>query len=291
MPKDTTTTKTEVKLDPAATAPPVNAQVAKVDLKMPMAPPREETGFEDFTQSDLAVPFLIVLQKGHPQVEDGNPKQVVGAKAGMLMNTVTNELYDGKVGVEAILVHRVHNFLEWIPRDDGGGLVNVFAANAPEVLDAQRKAGRKFGKLKINDNNDLVETFNVFCLLTKPDGRRERCVLGFSSTNIGPYKRWMTQAMSQTHTVEGGGQAPIPMWGHRYRITTQFNQKKSNTWYTFNVTFADGSAEKARIPDDAPESSEAKDFRALLTSGAATANFESATRERGADEEGDGYTM
>jgi hypothetical protein len=242
----------------AATTVPLDspAQVAKVDITSNALKQREETGFEDFTQADLAVPFLIVLQKGHPQVEEGNPKAVPGAKAGMLMNTVTNELFDGKLGVEVILVHRIHNFLEWIPRDDGGGLVNVFAANDPVVLDIQRKAGRKFGKLKIGDNNDLVETFNVFCLMTKPNGQRERIVLGFSSTNIRPYKNWMTQAMSQTHQLEGGQQAPLPMWAHRYRVTTQFQQKKGNSWYTFNVGFSDGSAEKARIPEDAPESAD-----------------------------------
>jgi hypothetical protein len=117
------------------------------------------TGFEDMTQDDFAVPFVGILQKGSPQVEEENPRNVAGAKAGMFFNNVTNELYEGKTtGIVVIPVHRTRSIIEWIPTDDGGGLVNVFEPDAPEVKAVLAKAGKKFGKLKIGDNNDLVET-------------------------------------------------------------------------------------------------------------------------------------
>jgi hypothetical protein len=47
------------------------------------------TGFEDFDQNDLVVPLMYVLQKGSPQVEEGNPKPLDGAKAGTIFNTCT----------------------------------------------------------------------------------------------------------------------------------------------------------------------------------------------------------
>lgn len=247
------------------------------------------TGFEDFTQDDLAVPFLVILQKNSPQVEEENPKHIAGAKAGMLMDTVSGELYDGKAGIVVVPCHRTRSFIEWIPRDDGGGLVNVFPPEAPEVQAVLAKAGRKFGKLKINDNNDLMETFNVFVLLVRADGSTKPVVLGFSSSQIGMYKKWMTKARDIKVMGESGKLVTPPMFSHRYRLSTQFFQKKENTWHKWVANFDGPDAASARLDDKDPICEEAKKFRALLLSGAATANFESAQQEPG--EEAEGYEM
>jgi hypothetical protein len=133
-----------------------------------------------------------VLQGKSPQVEEGNPKQLPGAKAGSFMNTVTQELFDGKKGIVVVPIHSIHQYLEWIPRDDGGGLVNVYDWQAPEVLAVLKKAAKRFGKHKINDNNDLQESFNVFMLHLRDDGTRQPIVMGFASSQIGAYQAWMT---------------------------------------------------------------------------------------------------
>ena len=53
-------------------------------------------GFENMTQDDLALPFVRILGQLSPQVTDGDAKYIDGAKPGMIYNTVTSELYDGK---------------------------------------------------------------------------------------------------------------------------------------------------------------------------------------------------
>jgi hypothetical protein len=240
----------------------------------------DETGFEHMTQADFKVPFLAVLQGKSPQVEEGNPKQLPGAKAGSFMNTVTQELFDGKKGIVVVPIHSIHQYLEWIPRDDGGGLVNVYDWQAPEVLAVLKKAAKRFGKHKINDNNDLQESFNVFMLHLRDDGTRQPIVMGFASSQIGAYQAWMTTAKSQVKpAAPGEPQRPRALWSHRYRITTAFNQNKKGTWHKMSVTFDGPNAEAARLAEDDAITAEAKEFRQLLMSGAASANFESATQE------------
>lgn len=245
------------------------------------------TGFEDFTQDDVAVPFIAILQKGSPQVEEDNPKQLAGAKASMLINTVSQRLYDGKAGIIVIPVHRTRTFIEWIPKDDGGGLVNVFQPDAPEVLAVLKKAGRKFGKLKINDNNDLVETFNVFVLIVSPDNRTERAIISMASSQIGGYKRWMSMAQSIQVPSKDDPAVMVtpPMFSHLYRLTTFFFQKKENTWYKWQAKFAAEDAEHSRIAETDPLFEQAKTFRALILSGAAQVNYEGAVQEHGDTEE------
>ena len=50
------------------------------------------------TQEDLALPFLKVLGQLSPECNKRDAKHVEGAEPGMIINTVTNEIYDGVKG-------------------------------------------------------------------------------------------------------------------------------------------------------------------------------------------------
>lgn len=236
-------------------------------------------GFEDFTSDDVAVPFIGILQKGSPQVEEDNPKYVQGAKSGYLLNTVSNTIYDGKSGITVIPVHRVRTFIEWIPKDQGGGLVQVYQPDAPEVQRALNNAGRQYGKIKINDNNDLVETFSMFCLVVKEDGTFERAIISFSSSQISVYKRWMTMAQSINVITADGRLIVPPMFAHKYRLSTVFTQKKDYTWYKFAVRFEGDTAEASRLMPNDILYQAAKEFRAMVLRGAARASFDNAAQD------------
>ena len=56
------------------------------------------------TQEDMALPFVRILGQLSPQVTDGDAKYIDGAKPGMIYNTVTSELFDGKKGIKVFLV-------------------------------------------------------------------------------------------------------------------------------------------------------------------------------------------
>jgi len=236
-------------------------------------------GFEDFTSDDVAVPFISILQKGSPQVEEDNSKYVTGAKSGHLYNTVSNAIYDGKAGITVVPVHRVRTFIEWIPKDQGGGLVQVYNPDAPEVQRALSSAGRQYGKLKINDNNDLVETFSMFCLVVKEDGTFERAIISFSSSQIGVYKRWMTMAQSVNVLTPDGRLIVPPMFAHKYRLTTVFTQKKDYTWYKFGVRFENETADVSRLTASDVLYHAAKEFRNMVLRGTARAAFDAAEQD------------
>jgi len=73
-------------------------------------------GFDNMNQEDFALPFLRLLTNTSPEVGD-----VEGAIPGMIYNTVTGELYDGKKRYQCSLmlvhpcVHRVGatRFRQW----------------------------------------------------------------------------------------------------------------------------------------------------------------------------------
>ena len=58
----------------------------------------------NMTQDDLALPFLKVLGQLSPECNKRDAKHVEGAEPGMIINTVTNEIYDGVKGIDVVPV-------------------------------------------------------------------------------------------------------------------------------------------------------------------------------------------
>ena len=69
-------------------------------------------GSQNITQEDLALPFLKVLGQLSPEVNKQNAKFISGAEPGMIVNSVTKELYDGAKGINVIPVHYERQYVE-----------------------------------------------------------------------------------------------------------------------------------------------------------------------------------
>ena len=114
-------------------------------------------GFQNQTQEDVAIPFVNLLQSNSPEVLKDHEQHIKGAEAGMFINTVTKELFKE---IELTPSVTRHLFVEWVPRDNGGGLIGFHACNS-DVVKAAKAVSTKFGKFK-NGENDLVETFEIW---------------------------------------------------------------------------------------------------------------------------------
>ena len=75
-------------------------------------------GSQNITQEDLALPFLKVLGQLSPEVNKRNGKYVEGAEPGMILNTVTNDIYDGSKGIEVLPVYYKRQLVEWQDRGE-----------------------------------------------------------------------------------------------------------------------------------------------------------------------------
>ena len=92
-------------------------------------------GFEDTDADDYAIPFVAVLQKGSPQVDPDDGAYINGAKPGLFYNTVTGELFKD---ITVIPCARRREFVEWVPRDEGGGLIGRHDPDSDVVLNCKR---------------------------------------------------------------------------------------------------------------------------------------------------------
>lgn len=228
-------------------------------------------GYEEVSNEDFAIPFLSVLQALSPQVGGENP--IEGAKAGMLYNTVTEELIDGKQGLEFVPAHRDHCFIEWVPRDKGGGFVARHDITSDVVTKAKQDA-TSFGQYKTPDGNDLVETFYLYGVAIKPEGDVEPVVIGFTSTKIKVYKKFMTR-VNMFQLNQGGRKIQPPLFAHRVKLTTASEKNNKGQFHNFALSSAEGSLKDSLLPPDDERFMAAKQLRDLVVSGQARAAHES----------------
>lgn len=234
----------------------------------------EGAGFEGMTQKDFLIPFVGVLQKMSPEVDADADSHIEGAKAGMFFNTSTLDLFDGEKGIRFIPVHRDHKYVEWVPRESGGGFVATHEPESPEVNKAREEAGTDFGKLALGDN-DLIETFYVFGLMVDDNDLTTPAVLAFKSTGIKSYRAWMTKARGIKLKDPTDGHSYIaPMFAHVYKLTTFLDENKKGKFHSIRVMFDGPNAEACRLPEDHPLYIEAKGVRELVVSGVAKVDME-----------------
>lgn len=229
-------------------------------------------GFENQTSSDYSIPFITVLQQMSPQVKDPDDGGIEGARPGMILNTVTGEIFTGKDGIEFIPALTQHTFVEWVPKDAGGGFVAVHQIDSPVV--AQAKANSKeFGKLKLANGNELVETFYVYGVVSH-DGIEEMAVIAFTSTKIKVYKKFSTTINMFTVRLPDGRKQKPPLYAHSLKITTTKEKNTKGDFFNFSISPANGNVANSLLSPSDPRFQAAKDCYDMVKGGTARASYE-----------------
>lgn len=219
-------------------------------------------GFESHTKEDYAVPFLGIIQSNSQDKLDN----IATAKAGMLINTVTSQVFDGKKGIAFVPAETQHVFVEWTPRDQGGGFVAIHLLNSELVKKV--KSEQEFGKYKTvkgqPKSNDLIETYYIYGILVNEDGSSEKLIVAFTSTKNKVYKQWMTKARTIQVPLPDGRRITAPLFAHRYRITTVGQKNSKGSFYNFQVTYDGDEALDCRLAPNDSIFLEAVAFRDLI---------------------------
>lgn len=188
-------------------------------------------GLEGVDKDSFAIPFLAVLQGLSPQMET-----VEGAKLGMLINTVTNQLYK-ECYVLPIGFQR--RFLRWTPRSEGGGYKGQMLVSEVEALVTQGKAmdveddkGRK--NLTFEGDHLKDTRIHFVFIVDKEVGSFTPAVLSMASSQIKRSKRWLSLINGLQMEGPNGPFTP-PSFSHIYKVETEKETNKEGSWYSFKI--------------------------------------------------------
>jgi len=188
------------------------------------------TGLEEMTTEDFAIPFIRVLQPLSPQVQKQDGKYVAGASAGDLYNTVTDEIYDGEKGISIVPCAYTKKYLEWIPREKGGGLVNP---NHDISILSKCVRDEVTNRFITPDGNEIVETAQFFILVLEDEP--QQAVLAFTSTQLGVARKWSTMLRMARVQNNKGVSVGAPMFAYTYKLTTNTQSNEKGSWNGYSV--------------------------------------------------------
>ena len=188
------------------------------------------TGLEDTTTEDFAIPFIRVLQPTSPQLQKADGKHIPGASAGYLYNKFSNELYDGEKGVSVVPCAYNKKYIEWIPREKGGGLVNP---NHDISILSKCTRDDESRRFYTPDGNEIVETAQVFILLTDPSP--QQAVVAFTSTGLGVARKWLTMLRMARVQNSKGEAVEAPMFAYTYSLSTVTQSNDKGTWNSYSI--------------------------------------------------------
>ena len=186
-------------------------------------------GIGNIKQEDLALPFLKVLGQLSPEVNKRDSKYVEGAQPGMIINTVTNEMYDGEKGIQVLPVFYKRQYIEWQDRGESKGApVKIYDAG-DDIPQTTRDKGNKD---RLANGNYLENTVSHFVVLL---GKTPTTALiSMKATQLKISRKWNSMMMGIKMQGKNGLFTP-PTYSHIYKLRTVQQSNDKGTWFGWDV--------------------------------------------------------
>ena len=189
---------------------------------------QDASGFETMGQEDLALPFLRILTNMSPEIGE-----VEGASPGMIYNSVTGELYDGKKGVQVIPCAYVRQYIEWSPRGQGsGGPVTIYPATSDILSRTHREPGDN--KDYLDNGNYIENSANHYVMILDQNGIPNPALIVMKSTQLKKSRKWNSMMMSVKLQGQSGLFTP-PMFSQIYRLTIMSESNDKGKWHGWEI--------------------------------------------------------
>ena len=209
---------------------------------------------------DTAIPYISILQSGSPQLNPSKAEYIETAKAGQLYNTVTQEAVS-ELTVIPVFYHL--RYVEWKPREQGGGFIASHSADSGILGQATRDP--MTNKYVLDNGNHIVQTAYHYVLVLS-NGGYQNAVISMSSSQLKKSRRWNSLMLSQKIKGPSGMFTP-PTYAFTYKLTTVSESNDRGSWFGFQV-------KKGDQVTDASIYSEGKAFSTAASSGAIEAKPE-----------------
>ncbi len=214
----------------------------------------------DYDTSELQIPFIRVIQALSPQIKKSDAAFIQGASQGDMFNTVTGEYWEGSKGMSIIPCYQETKYLEFVPRDQGGGFVGEMKADNPDIQKTQRNGAKEV----LPNGNELVKSDQHYCMILNEDGSAQPAIIDMKSTQLKISRRWKTQIAMQKVADKKGVMRTPALFATVWSLTSVEESNDMGTWYNYAINKVDLIKDKNLLI-------EAKNFRSSIESGAAKA--------------------
>ena len=203
-----------------------NSAVSTGDISSDLIIKAAGRGLENVSNDDITIPRLAVVQAGSPQRKKKDEKYIEGAEEGHIFNTVSNKLYSTE-GITVIPCGYRKSYVEWVPRESGGGLVAIHDMK-PEGTTVDPKTKKSF-----LGENQIVDTAEHFILI-KGDDSWEPAILTMTSSNLGVSRKWNTLLKMKKINIKGQMVDP-PSFLYMFKLATINAENDLGSWFKYKL--------------------------------------------------------
>ncbi len=197
-------------------------------------------GLENLGQDDLALPFLKVLSRQDPTLDD-----LDDAKAGDIYNTVTGDIFKGKEGCRVVPCVYQRRYIEWAPRGTGSGApINIFTPDEKRP-DTERSSEDNREYVVGGNGSYLEETHQHFVMILKEDGTQQTALVTMKSTQMKKSRKWNSMIQSRVMNGANGAFTP-PRFSHIYHLKTVSEENSKGSWHGWEISL-EGPIEDANL--------------------------------------------
>ena len=212
----------------------MNNVVKKEEAGLPAASMFEadaNQGIENMSQDDIALPFLKVLGQLSPEINKVHAKYKEGAEPGMILNTVSGQLYDGSKGVDVIPVHYRRQLVEWQDRGSSTG-APVAIHNAESDIMSKTTRDKSY-KDRLPNGNYIDNTANHYVVVLGDSP--QTALLSMKATQLKISRKWNSIMMGIKLQGKNGLFTP-PTYSHIYNLKTVQMSNDKGTWFGWEVS-------------------------------------------------------
>jgi hypothetical protein len=209
-----------------------------------------------FSADEMQIPFVRLLQALSPQLNKKKAEYIDGASSGDAFNNVTGQYWDGEQGLTVIPCYQTTKYLEFTPREMGGGFRGEINPNNPVLQQTTRSGSKEI----LPNGNELVKSDQHFCLIVDEDGGFQPAVIDMKSTQLKVSRRWKTQIAMQKVTLPDGRKVTPPVFATMWKLRSVEESNDQGSWSNWAV-------EKVGLVKDRDLYQEARTFRKSIEAG------------------------
>ena len=220
-----------------------------------------------FESSEMQIPFVRVAQSLSPQLNKKKAEYIEGLSNGDAYNNLTNQMWAGEKGLVVIPCFQTTKYLEFVPRESGGGFRGEISASDPVLQRTSRNGSKEI----LPSGNELVKADQHFCLIVDEEGMTQPVVIDMKSTQLKVSRRWKTNiAMQKVKNPKTGEIIVPPVYATMWKLTTSEETNDKGDFYNWAV-------ERVGLVENRNMLLEAKSFRDSIMKGEVKAQAETAS--------------
>lgn len=190
-------------------------------------------GRENITLQDISIPRISILQALSPQCVKRGEAYIDGAEPGMLFDNINNRLWDGEEGITVIPISYRKAYIEWIPKDAGGGFV---ADHGTDSSILEKCTSNDKGQDLLPNGHQIATTAEYFVyIIDEAGGPPTEAVISMSSTQLKKSRRWNTMWTGIKVQRPDGSYFNPAIFYSSYKLTTVPESNDKGNWFGWNI--------------------------------------------------------